>query len=155
MTEDIVDVDEVIRQSKRDLYLSCICRHGYDSCDNGVDRCMILYLVIKTMILKRKREFGILKATGYTTLQLMTQIALSFVPIVIAGVIMGGVLGCLYTNSLLTLLLSGAGIHNVKFIVKIPPIVMLCIGLVVLAYLVSMLISRRIKWISAYGLITE
>ncbi|WP_081765405.1 FtsX-like permease family protein [Paenibacillus pini] len=37
------------------------------------------------MILKRKREFGILKATGYTTFQLMTQIAMSFVPIVIIG----------------------------------------------------------------------
>ncbi|WP_136608685.1 ABC transporter permease [Paenibacillus dokdonensis] len=116
---------------------------------------MILYLVIKTMILKRKREFGILKATGYTTLQLMSQIAMSFIPIVIIGVLIGGVLGCLYTNSMLTLLLSGAGIHNVQFIVKIPLIVMLCIGLVVLAYLVSMLVARRIKRISAYGLITE
>lgn len=116
---------------------------------------MILYLVIKTMILKRRREFGILKATGYTTLQLMSQIAMSFIPIVLVGVIIGGVLGCVYTNSMLTLLLSGAGIHNVQFIVKIPLIVMLCIGLIALAYLVSMLVARRIKRISAYGMITE
>lgn len=155
MTEDIVDVDEVIN-SQSGIYISAVFAVMVMILAITVlIVLLILYLVIKTMILKRKREFGILKATGYTTLQLMTQIALSFVPIVIAGVIMGGVLGCLYTNSLLTLLLSGAGIHNVKFIVKIPPIVMLCIGLVVVAYLVSMLISRRIKWITAYGLITE
>jgi putative ABC transport system permease protein len=155
MTEDIVDVDEVIN-SQSGIYISAVFAvMVMILAITVVIVILILYLVIKTMILKRKREFGILKATGYTTLQLMTQLALSFVPIVIAGVIVGGVLGCLYTNSLLTLLLSGAGIHNVNFIVKIPPIVMLCIGLVVLAYLVSMLISRRIKWITAYGLITE
>ena len=116
---------------------------------------LILYLVIKTMILKRKREFGILKAIGYTTFQLMTQITLSFVPIVITGVLIGAVLGCLYTNSMLTMLLSGAGIHNVQFIVKLPLIVILCVGIIVLAYLVSMLVARRVKRISAYGLITE
>lgn len=116
---------------------------------------LILYLVIKTMILKRKRELGILKATGYTTLQLMTQIMFSFVPVVVVGVTVGGVLGCLYTNSMLSLLLSGAGIHNVQFIVKLPLIVGLCTGLVVFSYLVSMIVSRRIKRISAYELITE
>jgi putative ABC transport system permease protein len=116
---------------------------------------LILYLVIKTMILKRKREFGIFKATGYTTFQLMTQIMFSFVPIVIIGVTIGGVLGSLYTNSMLTLLLSGAGIHNVQFIIEVPLIIGLCIGLVVLSYLVSMIVSRRIKGISAYELITE
>lgn len=116
---------------------------------------LILYLVIKTMILKRKREFGIFKATGYTTLQLMTQIMFSFVPIVITGVTIGGVLGIQYTNSMLTLLLSGAGIHNAQFMIEVPLIIGLCIGLVLLSYLVSMIVARRIKGISAYELITE
>jgi len=116
---------------------------------------LILYLVIKTMILKRKKEFGIMKAIGYTTFQLMNQIAMSFVPIVIAGVVIGGLLGCLYTNSLLSLLLSSAGIRNVHFTVNMPMLFMLSAGIIVLAYLVSMLVSLRIKKISAYALITE
>lgn len=116
---------------------------------------LILYLVIKKMILKRKKELGIFKATGYTTLQLMTQIALSFIPIVIAGVSIGGILGCFYTNSMLTLLLSGAGIHNVQFIVNIPLIVVICSSLILLAYLISMFVSYGIRRITAYGLITE
>jgi putative ABC transport system permease protein len=116
---------------------------------------LILYLVIKTMIVKRLREFGILKAIGYTTYQLMTQIAMSFVPIVIIGTLVGGILGCLYTNSVLALLLSNGGVHNVQFIVDIPVIVGLCIGLIVLSYLVSMVVSYRIKRVTAYRLITE
>ncbi|WP_040948234.1 ABC transporter permease, partial [Gorillibacterium massiliense] len=117
--------------------------------------CLILYLVISTMIIKRKKEFGIMKATGYTTYQLMTQIALSYVPVVIGGIVIGGVLGCLFTNSMLTMMLTGAGLHNVNFIVKIPVMALLCVGLIVLAYAVSMLVARRIKNISAYGLIME
>ncbi|OAB27052.1 hypothetical protein PMSD_24050 [Paenibacillus macquariensis subsp. defensor] len=155
MTADIVNVDETIN-SQSSIYVSSVFAvMVMILAITVVVVLMILYLVIKTMILKRKREFGILKATGYTTIQLMTQIALSFVPIVILGVTIGGVLGCMYTNSMLTLLLSGAGIHNVQFIINSPLIVMLCIGIIVLSYLVSMLVARRIKRISAYGLITE
>ncbi|MGF7049651.1 putative ABC transport system permease protein [Paenibacillus sp. DS2015] len=155
MTADIINVDETI-SSQTSIYISAVFAVMVMILAITVlVVVLILFLVIKTMILKRKREFGILKATGYTTLQLMNQIAMSFVPIVIVGVLIGGVLGCLYTNSMLTLLLSGAGIHNVQFIVNIPLIIILCIGLVVLAYLVAMLVARRIKRISAYGLITE
>lgn len=155
MIGDIMDVDESI-DSQSSIYKSAVFAIMVMIVAITVlVVVLILYLVIKTMILKRKREFGVLKAIGYTTFQLMMQITLSFVPIVITGVIIGGVLGYLYTNSLLTLLLSGAGIHNVQFIVKIPLIIMLCFGIIVLAYCVSMLVARRIKRISAYGLITE
>ena len=57
---------------------------------------MILYLVIKTMIIKRKKEFGVMKAIGYSTIQLMNQISMSFLPVIITGVAIGGVLGYLF-----------------------------------------------------------
>ncbi|MGG4397897.1 FtsX-like permease family protein [Paenibacillus thiaminolyticus] len=116
---------------------------------------LLLYLVINASLLKRKREFGILKAIGYTTFQLMTQIALGLMPIVIAGIIAGGVLGCLYTNSVLKLILFDAGLSNARFIIPVPLITKLCIAMTVLAYVVALLVSRRIKRITAYGLIME
>lgn len=155
LIKDITDVDEMLA-SQSSVYISAVLSVMVIILTITVlVVALILYLVIKTMILKRKREFGILKATGFTTLQLMTQIALSFVPVVIAGVLIGGVLGSLCTNPVLTLLLSGAGIYNVQFIVNIPLVIVLCIGLIVIACLVSMLVSRRIKGITAYSLITE
>jgi len=116
---------------------------------------MILYLVIKTMIIKRKKEFGVMKAIGYSTIQLMNQISISFLPVIITGVACGGVLGFLFTNPLLSVLLSGAGVHRLDFIIHLPTILMLCVGISILAYAVSMLVALRIKKISAYGLITE
>lgn len=155
LAEDIIDVEETLK-SQTLVYISTVFAvMVLIFATTVLIVALILYLVIKTMILKRKKEFGILKAIGYTTLQLMHQIALSFVPVVIAGVIVGGLLGSLLSNSLLTLLLSSAGIKNVQFIVNIPLVMLLCLGIMVLAYAVSLLVSRRIKHISAYGLITE
>ena len=116
---------------------------------------MILYLVIKTMIIKRKKEFGVMKAIGYSTIQLMNQISISFLPVIITGVVIGGVLGYFFTNPMLSVLLSSAGVKRLDFIIHLPTILMLCVGIFILAYIVSMLVSLRIKKISAYGLITE
>ncbi|ATP42390.1 ABC transporter permease [Solibacillus sp. R5-41] len=116
---------------------------------------MILYLVIKTMIIKRKKEFGVMKAIGYSTIQLMHQISISFVPVIITGVFIGGLLGYFYTNPMLSVLLSSAGVKRLDFTVHLPTILILCIGIFILAYIVSIFVSLKIKKISAYSLITE
>ncbi|GAB6928387.1 hypothetical protein JCM10914A_23700 [Paenibacillus sp. JCM 10914] len=116
---------------------------------------LILYLVIQTVILKRKRDFGIYKAMGYTSFQLMTQIALSFVPVVALGVFLGGVLGSFGTNPLLSMLLYNVGVSNAIFKVHIPSMMLLCVAIVLFAYVISIFAARRIRKISAYGLIVE
>jgi putative ABC transport system permease protein len=85
----------------------------------------------------------------------MNQLTFSHIPVMLAGVTIGGVLGALCTNSILTVLLSGAGIHNVQFTIKLPMITMLCAALIVLAYAVSMTAAYRMKHITPHGLITE
>ncbi|MFC6333241.1 ABC transporter permease [Paenibacillus septentrionalis] len=116
---------------------------------------LILYLVIKKMILQRKKEFGVLRAMGYTSGQLMSQISLSFLPVVIVSVWVGGVLGVLYTNPLLAVLLSGAGIRNVQFIINIPLIVLICITLVLFSYIICLCVSSGIKQITTRRLMIE
>ena len=116
---------------------------------------MILYLVIKTMIIKRKKEFGVMKAVGYSTIQLMHQISIGFIPVMVTGVAIGGVLGYFFTNPMLSVLLSSAGVKRLDFTIHLPIILMLCIGLLILAYIVSMFVSLKIKKITAYSLITE
>ncbi|MCR8659913.1 ABC transporter permease [Paenibacillus endoradicis] len=153
--EDIINVDETI-DSQTGMYSSAVFFIMLIILvTTMLVVILILYLVIKTIITKRKKEFGILKGIGYTTLQLMNQIAWSFVPVVIIGVVIGGVLGSFYTNKLLALLLSSVGIRSVNFVVNYPVIIVFCVMITLLAYVVSMLIARKIKHISAYELITE
>jgi len=152
---DISDVDELLK-SQTGMYVSAVFAVMVVILATTVLVVgLILYLVIKAMILKRKKELGILKAVGYTTLQLMHQMAWSFVPVVMIGVILGSVLGYFYTNPLLALLLSSAGIKSVHFTVNLALVSGLCAGLISAAYLVSLLVSMRIRKISAYSLITE
>ncbi len=116
---------------------------------------LILYLLIKTIISKRRREFGIFKANGYTTLQLMSQITFSFIPVVGLGSLIGGIMSFYFTNSALSLLLSSLGFYNSKFTVNLTSVIIICLGMVLAAYVISMLVSYKVRKITAYSLITE
>lgn len=116
---------------------------------------LVVYLVIKTAVLKQKKELGILKAAGYTTTQLVTQVALSIMPLVVLGVVAGALLGSRYTNPLLELLLAEAGISRVSFVIHTPLVAGICAAIVALSYLVSLLTAYRIRKITPYVLIAE
>lgn len=116
---------------------------------------MILYLIIKALIIRRRKEFGIQKALGFTTYQLMTQISFSFLPIVLFGAIIGSIAGSFSMNSITSVLFSGIGVKKVDFTIPSLWIVIMSIGICLLAYSVSMLVSWRIRKITAYALIVE
>lgn len=116
---------------------------------------MILYLIIKAMIIRRKKEFGIQKAIGYTTFQLMTQTTISYIPIIIIGSLAGSILGSIYMNPMLSALFRGIGVMKVDFEVPVLWIGIMCIGIGIVAYAVSMLVSWRIRKITPYSLIVE
>jgi putative ABC transport system permease protein len=116
---------------------------------------LVLYMVIRTTILRRRRELGIQKAIGFTTFQLMNQIALSMAPVVLLGTAAGAVWGYFGLNPMVAALTSSMGIVKVRLPVPIDQTLLICFALVVLAYAVSLLIAWRIRKISAYLLISE
>jgi len=121
----------------------------------GVIVFLILYFVIKTMISRRRRRFGVQKALGYTTYQIMQQIALSFLPVALGGSLIGVIMGSFGINPLITALFRITGIMRFDMIIAYTWLGALCIGLVLLSYAIAMLISYRIRRISAYILVTE
>ncbi|PWW03281.1 putative ABC transport system permease protein [Paenibacillus cellulosilyticus] len=155
MASEVTDVDATI-DSQSSIYSTAVAAvMGIVLVITVVVIVLILFMVVRTALLKRRRDFGIMKATGYTTSQLMNQLTFSYMPIMLVGVMIGGALGALCTNGILTVLLSSSGIHNVQFTIKLPMITALCIALVVLAYAVSMTAAYRMKHITPHGLITE
>lgn len=116
---------------------------------------LVLFLVVKTMIIRRRRELGIQKALGFTTLQLMNQMALGITPTIIIGALLGAISGYLAFNPVFVMIMSGAGIAQADLPVPISWIVILSTSLALLAYAMTMLISWRIRKISAYALVTE
>ncbi|MCL2018479.1 MAG: FtsX-like permease family protein [Oscillospiraceae bacterium] len=116
---------------------------------------LTLYMVIKTTIGRRKRELGIQKALGFTTLQLMNQIALNMTPIILIGVMCGAVAGYFGLNPMMAALMTGMGIVKSELPIPLGQTAAVCASLVAIAYVVSMLIAWRIRKISAYGLVSE
>lgn len=116
---------------------------------------LTLYIIIKTTILRRRRELGIQKALGFTTLQLMNQTALNMTPIILVGAVIGAVAGYFGLNPMMALLLGGMGIVRTHMVTPLSQTVAVCAALIALAYIVSMSISWRIRKISAYSLVSE
>ncbi len=116
---------------------------------------LILSLVITASIIRRKQEFGIQKAIGYTTFQLMQQIALSFLPLVLCGAVLGVVVGLFCINPLLSLLFSSIGLNKVDFVITPSLVIGVCVFLGILAYGVALLVARQVRKISPFSLMAD
>lgn len=116
---------------------------------------LVLYMVIKSLIVRRRHELGIYKAIGYTSRQLMLQISLSFLPAAGIGILCGCATGILTIDSLMTGLLGGMGISHMVFSVPYFLIISFCAVLLLFSFLLAMLVSRKVQTISVYGLLSE
>jgi len=116
---------------------------------------LTMYLVIKTAILRKRRELGIKKALGFTTFQLMNQIALSLTPAIILGAAAGAAISFNTFDGFFAVVMGMTGSLQVDIPVPLGLTIAACIGIVILAYLVSMAVAWRIRKISAYALVSE
>ena len=116
---------------------------------------LVLYFVIGSAIIRKRRELGIQKAIGYTTANLMNQISLGFLTPILLGAAAGCFLGAISTNLLMSVGMAPMGVVKAGFIINAPLVAAAGVCIVVLAYLTSILITWRIRKISAYSLVTE
>lgn len=116
---------------------------------------LFFYMIIKSMLVRRSREFGIYKANGYTNRQLMAQIAVSFMPSVITGTLLGYLLVLFLVNPAASILLQGVGISRMDFILH--PSILAAAGILLNAgsFLICMIMAWRIRKVTVYTLLTE
>lgn len=116
---------------------------------------LVLYFVISSAIIRRHRELGIQKAIGFTSINLMNQITIGFALPLTLGAAAGCVLGTIALNPLMSIGMSSMGIMKANYIINPAWVIATGFCIVVLSYLTSMLITWRIRKISAYALVTE
>ena len=116
---------------------------------------LVLFLMVNTIINRHKKEAGMLKAVGFTSRQLILQMLLSFVPVILAGVILGVVLGLVATNPLLGLMFSGLGVAQAAFII-VPALAIFGALIIAATSVVTiLLVSLKYNRITAKELIAE
>ncbi|MDE6589260.1 MAG: FtsX-like permease family protein, partial [Oscillospiraceae bacterium] len=114
----------------------------------------VLYLLVRTMLNQKSRDYGVLKALGFTTGQLILQTALSFMPTAIVSTALGLVVCCFIINPLMALFLSGIGVVKCTFTVPVGFTAAAGAGLVLFAFGTLCLLSLRIRKIAPRALLS-
>lgn len=113
----------------------------------------VLYLLVRTMLNNKKRDYGILKALGFTTGQLIVQTAMSFMPSIIISSAVGIAVSMRIINPLMAVFLSGIGVVKGTFIIPVELCVIAGIGLALFAFGAACLMSLRVKRIAPVELL--
>lgn len=121
---------------------------------SGVVIVFVLYLLVRTLLNVKKRDYGILKALGFTTGQLVLQTALSFMPSMTISVAVGIFISMQIVNPLTALFLHGVGIVRCTF--EVPLVFNLIAGgvLLLFAFAAACLLSLRIRKITPRALLS-
>lgn len=113
----------------------------------------VLYLLVRTMLNNKIRDYGIMKALGFTTRQLILQTALAFMPATVLSTAIGLVVCSLIINPLTALFLSGIGIVKCTFTVPVGFITAAGIGIVLFSFVMVCLLSLKIRKITPRALL--
>ncbi len=116
---------------------------------------IVIRLLLKTVFIRREKEFGIKKAVGFTSRQLRVQLALSLIPTSIIGSIMGALMAHLMTNPLFSLIFRGFGVMKAALIMRPELMILTVIIVTLMVFAFSFIMSGRMKKVSAYRLIQE
>lgn len=116
---------------------------------------LILYVIIKSILVSRREEFGIYKALGYTNGQLIGKLAGELLPVSVAAIGLFSLAGTIYMRVLYQFIFSMAG--AMKNFCQAPIVLLLGSGTGFLAvtYLISLWLALPLKKISAYQLMKE
>lgn len=116
---------------------------------------LILYIIIKSLIVRRKQELGIYKAMGYSNRQLIMQIAGSFLPVSIIGILSSALLGILYLPVINNGIFQAVGAMKNNFEISIVFLLLIAFLQIFINFIISIFLSMPVRKISAYSLIKE
>ncbi len=151
----VIDADKSMEQAVG-VYISIVSKVGIAILVITIAVVVfVLYLIINSAIIRRKRELGILKAVGFTTFQLMNQVSFGFMPPVIIGVFIGTIAGMTQGNRIMSIAQRTMSIMKANYIINSFWIASFSIAIVIISYITSMLITHSIRKISAYKLVSE
>ena len=114
---------------------------------------LILFLLIKSLIYHKRKDYGIYKALGYTSGSLMLQTALSFMPAVVASIIIFSIGSYYGANPYMSTFMRAFGLVQCRFDIPVVGVVLIGIGLAAASFALAVLQTRRIKKIEAYNML--
>ena len=116
---------------------------------------LVVFLLIRTKVVSDKKNNGIYKALGYTTKNLMVQTAMSNIPVIFTGAVIGAVISIFGTSPLTKICLSFCGIEKCDMTVSPIYLIGTVIGITLVAWVVAMAVAAKIRKVEPVKLLTE
>lgn len=116
---------------------------------------LILYVVLRSMLTSLKTEFGIYKAMGFTSGQLITKTVGSITPVVLGGALVSSLLGILYLPAMFNGIFGILGAVKNNFEIPVFLLIVMAVILTAVNIIIGMILCRPIKKINPYSLIKE
>ncbi|MBR6094370.1 MAG: ABC transporter permease [Lachnospiraceae bacterium] len=114
---------------------------------------LVLFLLIKSFLYSKRKDYGICKAVGYTSNNLILQTALSFMPPIVVSVIVFSVGSYFAANPYMNMMMGSFGIVKANMDIPIPGVIIIGIGIVAISFLFAVFEARRVKKIEAYKIL--
>lgn len=116
---------------------------------------LVLYVIIHSMISRRRQEFGIYKAIGYTSRQLTIMTVSRFIPVVAVSAVLSAIAGIWYLPVLNQTIFSQIGAIKNHFEVSVWILLAFALIFTAVAFLISVLLAAPIKKITVYSLLKD
>ena len=114
---------------------------------------LVLFLLIKALIYNKRRDYGIYKALGYTSRDLILQTAISFMPSIILASIVFSIVSYFTANPYMNIAMGSFGIIEADFDIPVVGVVIIGCCTVVLSFLFAVFEARKIRKIEAYDML--
>lgn len=116
---------------------------------------LVVFLLLKTKIVREKKNYGVYKALGFTTGQLLMQTVLSSLPVIVSGALLGSLLCDLVAGPLAGICLKSIGIYQYRMHVDGIYKIITLVFITGTAFLVAVLTGARIRKIQPVKLLAE
>ena len=116
---------------------------------------LVVMLLIKSKVIREWKNYGLYKAIGYTTGQLVMQTVMSNLPIMFFGAVAGGILSIYTVNPLCSICLSICGIKKSELTVQGGWIFITVIGITLLSFMVAVLYSYKVRKLEPVKMLAE
>ncbi len=116
---------------------------------------LVLYVILGSILNRRKTEFGIYKAVGYTSRQLTIKTALEFLPITVISAGVSAVLSIWYLPAMNQSIFSLIGAMKNHFEISIWILIIFVLAYTVVSFVISVFLAAPIKRITAYSLFKD
>lgn len=116
---------------------------------------LILYVILHSMLTSMKTDFGIYKAMGFTSGQLMMRTVGSITPVVLGGALASALLGNLYLPAMFDGIFSVIGAMKNNFEIPVILLIIMAVILTAVNIVIGMILCHPIKKINPYSLIKE